>query len=104
MKEQQPTPLILDMWAYGCAAPVIAAALQIEGGWRKINKIIEQARSVNDPRAVLHTNGNTRKIRKMLERNPAQRIVKTKDRALDILMDYVEEQAAIIAKLESENV
>lgn len=65
-----PARAILEMWAYGCSASVIAWALRLDGGWRQVNKVVAQARSIKDPRAVLHCDGNPRKGRALLDRRP----------------------------------
>lgn len=71
-------PLVLDMWAFGCTAPVIANALQIKGGYRAVQDIVEQARSIKDPRAVLHSNGNPRKRERLLDQRPDLKVIAAK--------------------------
>lgn len=53
-----PVPLVLDLWALGHSARDIGEKLGITR--KRVSKIVEQARDIGDPRAVLHAgkNGN----------------------------------------------
>lgn len=70
-----PARAILEMWAYGCSGSVIAWALNLDGGFREVNRVVEQARSIRDPRAVIHAEGNTRKQKALLARRPDLAVV-----------------------------
>lgn len=49
-----PIPLILDLWAYGCSASAIASVLGLPNA-KTVTRVIDHARSIGDPRAVVHT-------------------------------------------------
>lgn len=75
-----PIPAVLDFWALGHSASVIAEWLGFPNH-RHITRIIANARRIGDPRAVIHehTNGkpagNFRKIARMHADSPAIEIV-----------------------------
>lgn len=48
-----PIPLILDLWAYGCSASAIAGVLGLKNA-KHVTRVIDHARSIGDPRAVVH--------------------------------------------------
>lgn len=48
-----PVPLILELWAYGCAATAIASVLGLKDA-KQVTRVIDHARSIGDPRAVIH--------------------------------------------------
>jgi hypothetical protein len=61
MKADLPVSLILDLWSLGHSASDVAERV---GCHRKqVSRIVAQARSIRDPRAVLHKEpGNNRLI------------------------------------------
>jgi hypothetical protein len=52
-KEPKPVPLILDLWSLGHSASDIAERVGLPNG-KHVTRIIADARSIGDPRAVLH--------------------------------------------------
>jgi hypothetical protein len=55
-----PVPLILDLWSLGHSAGDIAKRLAIASGHKGVTRIVAQARSIGDKRAVLHCGANGR--------------------------------------------
>lgn len=56
-----PIPLTLELWACGFSASQIAEKLGYPNH-KHVARIVERARSINDPRAVLHAAKNGRLI------------------------------------------
>ena len=56
-----PIPLVLDLWALGHSASDVARKVGLPNH-RHVARIVERARSINDPRAVLHAAKNGRLI------------------------------------------
>lgn len=74
-----PAALTLDMWSTGMSAQRIAESL---GGSRgTVNRIVAQARSISDPRAVIHLSargkpiGNVRRAKELLVERPDIEVV-----------------------------
>jgi hypothetical protein len=57
-----PVNPVLDLWSLGHSATTVAEMLDFPGGWRGVARLIEKARSIGDPRAVLHAGANGRLI------------------------------------------
>lgn len=55
-----PVPLVLDLWSLGHSASDIAERLAVPGGRKGVTRIVAHARSIGDPRAVLHCAPNGR--------------------------------------------
>lgn len=74
-----PVALVLDLWATGISAQRIAKDLA--GSRGTVNRIVAQARSIKDPRAVVHLSasgkptGNFRKAKELLARMPELEVV-----------------------------
>ena len=62
MKARPPLPVIpsLDLWSLGHSASQVAEMLGMPR--KKVTEIVMQARSIGDPRAVLHVASNGRLI------------------------------------------
>lgn len=56
-----PIPLVLDLWALGHSASDVARKVGLPNH-KHVTRIVERARSINDPRAVLHAAKNGRLI------------------------------------------
>jgi hypothetical protein len=52
-REPKPVPLILDLWSLGHSASQIAEMVGLPNH-RQVTRIIRDARSIGDKRAVLH--------------------------------------------------
>ena len=51
-KKELPVNLVLNLWQYGCTASPIANVLGLYSA-KVVTKIVDQARKMRDPRAVL---------------------------------------------------
>jgi len=56
-----PVPLVLDLWALGHSAGDIVGRLDLPNV-KHVERVVRNARSIRDPRAVLHADSNGRLI------------------------------------------